>query len=206
MITKNTFRHLKYLTLTFILFFAVTSCKKSKVKPTPPIKLDTASQIQRIKFGIPNQYAITLISDNVLDIVYYENVSLFVPNEDSVDFTRSMHLKEDFSATLLKNVYFTTIDPYGNVESNYVDDNLNDVDSKTITDTTIAGIPMKNITVERPFFFTKTYVDNASAIAAQDSVDAIKTDRISYSSFVYFNKMYPAATATASLTYIKGQP
>jgi hypothetical protein len=202
---STTLNYLKYLTLAFLLFFAATSCKKSSQKPKVPLKLDTASQIARIKFGIPNQYAITLISNNVLDIIYYENVSLFVPNENEVDFTQSMYLKEDFSATLLKNVAYTTIDADGTVESNSADGNLNDVASRTITDTTIAGIPMKNIAIQRPFFFKKIYIDNATAIAAQDSVDAIKNDKINYSSSVYFNKVYPAATASASVTYIKSQ-
>jgi hypothetical protein len=94
-----------------------------------------------------------------------------------------LHLKEDFSKSSLATLDYTTVDEAGATDFDWVDDNLNNVIDKTVTDTTINTIAMKKINVNRKFTFTETFADNASAVAKEDSLYNINTEKIRFSSY-----------------------
>ena len=162
--------------------------------------IDTAVLIHEITFGAPIQYVVTSVKGDTLKMIYYENVSLFIP-PNGLNLSYALHLTQDFSASLLKNFNYNAYDEYGDYTYDWADDNLNNV-TRTITDTTINGKAMRNVTVERPFIFTRVYNNSQLATAEKDSVNAITTDKISFTSFVYFGKDYPANTASTSVLYL----
>lgn len=189
-----------YLILLFVLA-VFAGCHKSSVHPiTKPV--DTNALIHQIKFSAPAQYAAVSVSGTKLTIIYYENVTLLIPAQ-GLNLSYSIHLKEDFTNSTLINYDFTTIDQSGNVDHNWVDDNLNNVSAKTEKDTTIAGVKTTSIIVQRPFTFTRNYTTNQAAVMGGDSLLNRKTDSIAFSSYVYFTKTYPATFTTSALYYVK---
>ena len=193
-------RYVKYIIPVLALIFAITSCKKTGVNSNKSTAIDTAVLIHEIKFGAPIQYVVTSVNGDTLKMIYYENVSLYIP-PNGLNLSYALHLTQDFSGSLLKNFNFNAYDQYGDYTYDWADDNLNNV-TKTITDTTINGAAMKNVTVERPFIFTKVYNSTQLAAAEKDSVNAATADKISFTSFVYFGKNYPASTASTSVVYL----
>jgi hypothetical protein len=193
-------RYIKYIFPVLILFLVISSCKKTGVNSTKSTAVDTAVLIHEITFGAPIQYVVTSVNGDTLKMIYYENVSLFIP-PNGLNLSYALHLTQDFSASLLKNFNYNAYDQYGDYTYDWADDNLNNV-TRTITDTTINGMAMKNVTVERPFIFTKVYTNSQLATAEKDSVNAVTTDKISFGSFVYFGKDYPANTASTSILYL----
>jgi hypothetical protein len=193
-------RYIKPILPVLILIFAITSCKKTGVSSMKNAAIDTEVLIHEIKFNAPIQYVVTSVSGDTLKMIYYENVSLFIP-PNGLNLSYALHLTQDFSGSLLKNFNYNAYDQYGDYTYDWADDNLNNV-TKTITDTTINGTSMKNITVERPFIFTKVYNNAQLATAEKDSVNAVTTDKISFSSFAYFGKDYPATTTSTNILYL----
>jgi hypothetical protein len=195
-------RHLKYLLPISFLFFAIASCKKNSTNIKKTTTLDTDALLHSITLHAPIQYVATSVNADTLQMIYYENVNLYIPTT-GYTYSYALHLIEDFSATLLKNVNYTTIDQSGDVTYDYVDDNLNDVSAKSVKDTTIAGIPSKNIVVQRPFIFKKPYPSAQLALAAQDSVDAVTNNVMNFHSYVYFTKTYPASSVSTPIYFVK---
>lgn len=188
-----------------ILFFGLiifAGCHKSQVNPDTQKPIDTDALIHEIKFIAPAQYSAVSVSDTKLTIIYYENVTLLIPAKGA-NLSYAIHLKEDFSQSGLDKFHFITIDDHGDINQDWVDDNLNNVTGKTLKDTTIAGVKTTAITVQRPFIFSKDYATNQAAQMGEDSILNRQKDMIGFSSFVYFTKTYPAASTSAQSYYIK---
>jgi len=193
-------RYIKYI-IPVLLLFSVLSCRKSEgIKPVTPI--DTDLVIHQIKFSAPYQYASTKVVGDTLKVIYYENVNLYIPS-NGFNLSYALHLKEDFSSSVLVSYNFTTVDAYGDVTYDWVDDNLNNVTAKTVKDTVINGASVTHITVQRPFTFFKAFNSTQIATNTQDSLLTLKTNKIVFSSYVYFGKTYPATSDTTNVYYIK---
>ena len=197
-------KNVRHLIPFLLLLAAFAGCKKHKSDENKTSSLDTSAFIHAIIINAPPQFATTSVANDTLTVLYYENVSLLIPTA-GYQQSFAIHLVEDFTNTSLKNTNYTTIDAYGDLTYDYVDDNLNDVSAKAIKDTMVNNVAMKKILVQRPFYFKKGYASLQAATAGQDSIDAVTTDNMAFHSFVYFTTTYPATTAGANLFYLKGK-
>jgi len=206
---------MKCLLPVLFVFFVLSSCKKSndvnpsatksitKINnPLPSAPIDTDAFIHQITFSAPFQLVVTSVADARLTMVYYEDVDVLIPN-NGYTLSYALHLTEDFSKSSLAKLDYTTINEVGDVNVDWIDDNLNNVKDKTVTDTTVNNIAMKKISVNRQFIFTEDFATNEAAIAKQDSLYKLKTETISFSSYVYFTKTYPTTTMSAVIKYFK---
>ena len=206
---------MKYLIPILFTFFVLTGCKKSNdITPTgqdtktitnnplPSAPIDTDAFIHQINFSAPFQLVVMSVADTKLTMIYYENVDVLIPN-NGYTLSYALHLTEDFSHSSLANMDYTTVNEAGDVNFDWVDDNLNNVIDKTVSDTTVNSIAMKRIKVSRQFTFTEDFADNKAAIAKRDSLNKLQAETISFSSYVYFTKTYPATTMSAVIKYFK---
>jgi len=212
---------MKIYTLPLLmLIFAVASCKKDN--SVQPISQGTslsgtgtsttgstsaANKSDTVKYGVTykvnGQVVKTSVSDSTLTLVYTENVNLIL---NSADYYSSwaIHLKDDFSKSALANFDYTTINSSGMKTLNWVDDNLNNIVTKSAADTTINNIKMVRLNVSRKFTFFKTYSNSTAAISAQNTLVSRQNDVVTYTANYYmpsgFTKSY---TATANIFYTK---
>lgn len=202
-----------FFTLIFaaILFSACT--KNNDVTPqtnnnnkvtTPPDATSVLSHDDSIhipKFNINRQIVKTSVSGSKLTLVFNENVDILFTPEASQKIS-AIHLKEDFKTTLLNGLEFTTVAEGGNTTLNWVDDNLNNVILKKITDTVVNSVKMVKINVNRPFTFFKTYPSNKDALNAQAFFISKTDDTVVFTSFSYYNqKNYLPQSEAALLVY-----
>jgi hypothetical protein len=192
-------KQIKYILPLLALFLAVAGCRKASNESTAPKAIDTNLFIHQISFAAPDQYTGVKVNGDTTSLIYNENVNIFLPKEGYV-LSYAVHLKEDFSSSALASFTFTTVDAEGDVTTNWVDDNLNNITAKTVKDTTVNNIAVVQITVKRPFTFKKAYPDHQSALKEQQYLSTLTTDKINFSSYVYFTKTYPA-TATSTPVY-----
>jgi hypothetical protein len=197
-------RYFKYIIIAITLFFAFSSCGKKSVKPSTASTVDTDAIIHSVTLQSPAQYVLTSVVGDTLEMTYYENVKLSI-SDQGYTLSYAIHLIEDFSNTSLAKVNYITYDEAGDINYDYVDDNLNDVSAKSVKDTIIGGVASKVITVQRPFIFKKPYATNQAAIMGQDSIDAVTTQNMNFHSYVYFEKTYPATSQGTNLYYVKQQ-
>lgn len=210
---------MKYLIPILLIFFVLTGCKKSNdatpagkdtgaitktTNPLPSEPIDTDAFIHQITFSAPFQLVVMSVADAKLTMIYYENIDVLIPT-DGYTLSFALHLTEDFSHSSLAKLDYTTIDEAGNVDFDWIDDNLNNVIDKTVSDTTVNDIAMKKIKVNRQFTFTEDFASNKAAIAKQDSLYTLRNETISFSSYVYFTKTYPATIMSAPINYFKKQ-
>jgi PBP1b-binding outer membrane lipoprotein LpoB len=118
-------------------------------------KLTFDDTLHMVTFIIYGQKVKTSVSGKTLVLAYDENVNLFVL-ADGYKKTSAVHLKEDFKKTSLGAFDFTTLNQDGQTTFNSIDDNLNNVKFKTISDTTINGVKVVKINVHRLITFSKT--------------------------------------------------
>lgn len=149
------------------------------------------------------QTAKTLVSGAKLVISYDENVDVFVV-AGYFENISAVHLQENFQKSMLAGFDYTTVAEGGNVTLDWVDDNLNNVVLKTITDTVIDKVNVLKINVNRTFTFFKTYSSSQEALAAQQQFLNKKDDIIGFSSYTYYNqKNYPPANAWVAMSYTR---
>ncbi|MCR8561920.1 hypothetical protein KXD93_29970 [Mucilaginibacter sp. BJC16-A38] len=194
------------------------SCsKKNDVTPTPtdttktpPVttipdttkKLTRDDSIHMVAFIIYPQKVKTTVSGKVLTLALDENLNLFVL-ADAYQTTYAVHLTEDFKSTRLGAFDFTTISEDGITAHNYIEGNLNNVKTKTISDTTIKGVKVKKINVRRTVTFSKEYGSNQLATDQQNLILGKTDDILTFSSYIYYQKNYPVTSAVAYLKYVK---
>ena len=195
-------KFLRYILPILAFFIAVTGCNKAANESSPAKPVDTDLFIHQISFAAPTQYTGVNVTGNIVSLVYNENVNIFLPKE-GYELSYAVHLKEDFSSSALESFTFTTPDAQGTVTTNWVDDNLNEIASKTVKDTTLNNVAMVKITVKRPFNFTKTFANNQAALDEQDYLSKLLSDKINFSSYVFFTKTYPATATSTPLLYQK---
>lgn len=192
-------KYIRYISPLFALFIAFAGCKKGSNASNAPKVIDTDLFIHQISFTAPTQYTGVKVDGNTTSLIFNENVNIYLPKQ-GYELSYAVHLKEDFSSSALASFTFTTVDAEGDVTTNWVDDNLNNITAKTVKDTTVNNIAVVQITVKRPFTFKKVYPDHQSALKEQQYLSTLTTDKINFSSYVYFTKTYPA-TATSTPVY-----
>jgi hypothetical protein len=175
----------------------------SQTPPDTTPKLSHDDSIHMATFNIKPQLVKTRISGTKLVLVYNENVDLLFSQEGYQKIS-AVHLHEDFSKSLLAGFDYTTVAEGGNTTLDWVDDNLNNVVLKTVTDTVINNRSMVKINVHRAFTFTKDYFSTAAAQNQQAVFVVNQTDSVSFSSYTYYNqKNYRPVSYTAALVYSK---
>jgi hypothetical protein len=180
-----------------------TSGGSSQTPPDTTPKLSHDDSIHTATFKLPLQAVKTTISGTKLVLVYNENVNLLFSPE-GYQKTSAIHLHEDFGKSLLAGFSYTTVAEGGNTTLNWVDDNLNNVVLKTVTDTLINNRNMVKVNVHRSFTFVKDYFSTQAAQNEQAVFAARKNDTVAFSSYCYYNqKNYLPTSSSASLLYSK---
>jgi hypothetical protein len=207
---------MKALLTTFLITLIFISCSKnnnvnpgSNVTKTTNTTIDTVSQINADIalhtpiFKVNPQQVSTNISDKTLILKFNENVDLLY-TATGYQKISSVHLLESFNNALLSGFDYTTVAQDGNTTLNWVDDNLNNVVLKSITDTVVNNVNMVKINVHRQFTFFKAYDSNQIALNEQTIFINKTDDIITFSSFCYYNqKNYPVFSITAKVVYTK---
>jgi hypothetical protein len=173
----------------------------------PPVdtalRLSHDDSIHLAAFKVKPQMVSTSVSGTNLILKFDENVDMLFFAE-GFQKTSAIHLIENFKSTLLAGFDYTTVAEGGNTTLNWVDDNLNNVILKTITDTVVNNVKMVKINVHRPFTFFKVYSSNKDALNEQALFVQKTTDTVSFKSYSYFNqKNYLPTYSSAKLVYSK---
>jgi hypothetical protein len=172
-------------------------------KPDTTVKLTKDDTLHMAAFIIYAQKVQTSVSGKTLVMAFDENVNIFILAE-GYDKTSAVHLKEDWKKTSLAAFDFTTVNEDGQTTFNSIDDNLNNVKLKTMSDTTINGVPVKKINVHRKLTFSKAFGSQQLATDQQNLLLAKTDELITFSSYTYYNqKNYPGTSAVAYLQYLK---
>lgn len=206
---------MRNLVLGCLLIITIASCSK-KDDATPQVSsttLGTKSTVTtsssaskdstfKIGFELPSQIVTTKVSASTLTMIYTERVNLLVdPTE--YDSSWALHLTESFTNTFLSAYDYTTVTKEGNVTTNWVDDNLNDVILQGKVDTTINGVKKVKVKVQRNFTFVKQFSDAATAATTNAALLNRKSDVINFTSFYYStNSSIHPATAKATIAYV----
>jgi len=216
---------MKPVLILFLVLTSASGCHKSGIAPqhtgktsgdttktggfsqTPPDttpKLTHDDSIHLATFSLKPQIVKTTQSGKKLTLVYHEDVSLLFAGEGYLR-TSAVHLHEDFSKSALAGLDYTTVAQGGNITLNWVDDNLNNVILKTVTDTSVNGHKMVKITVRRAFTFVKNYSTADEAGEGQKEFAARQNDVVTFSSYCYYNqKVYRPASISGNLVYSGG--
>jgi hypothetical protein len=154
-------------------------------------------------FNIKDQQVKTAVSGSTLTLTLNENVDIYLTAEGYAK-TSSLHLLEGLNHTLLAGFDFTTVNEDGQTTLNWVDDNLNNVKLKTVTDTVVNNVKVVKVNVSRPFTFFKTYNSAGDAVAYQNYLLTDVSDIITFSSYCYYNqKVYQTSSAVGHVVYSK---
>jgi hypothetical protein len=201
-----------FVILGFSLLVFAGCSKSNDATPQPGNKTTTPGNttpvtnnddsIHMAKFDVKPQAVKIGVTGSTLTMVFNENVSLLF-TQQGYDETYAVHLLENFSNSLLSGFDFTTVAEEGNTTFDWVDDNLNNVTDKTISDTTINKQKMVKINVHRPFTFSKKYSSPQDASNEEAKFLAKTTDSVGFSSYCYYKINYPLVSISASLIYSK---
>jgi hypothetical protein len=204
---------MKIIVLTFFAAILFAGCKKAGVSPVDSTQTTAVSdstqkaaadnQLHQPVFSVASQLIKTSVSNQTLTLVFNENVTITL-TAAGYNQTSAIHLSEDFYNTMLSSFDYTTVNENGQVTPDWVDDNLNNVTSKTVTYTVVNNINMVNITVNRQFTFFRTYASNQTAVNEQNIFLSDTGDQITFTSYCYYNqKNYPLYSVNAKVVYTK---
>lgn len=196
---------MKKIFIGILILSAFASCKKADLAPLPRTADSIASQTNAnysISYETPTQVVSTHVKSDTLLMIYHENISLLL-NPAEYASAWAVHLIENFDATNLGGVDYTTVNPQGIAVHNVVDDNMNNVILKSVSDTTISGIVKKKMRVFRQFTFVKIFGSNETALSAQNKLLETK-DQMSFSAYYYADKPV-LINDNATLIYTKDQ-
>ncbi|MCC8425277.1 hypothetical protein [Mucilaginibacter sp. UR6-11] len=193
---KKTF--MIYLLPAIVGVAGLAGCQLQGVSPTTKTNEDTS--IYHETFVTSDQTVMTSVNNTTLTMVYNEDISLIF-GAIGYDQSYAVHLYEDFNSSLLHGFDYTTVNAGGDVTFNWVDNNLNNVTLKTVTDTTINGKAMVKVNVKRPFTFVKTYADVQSALDEQQILLNRTADKVNFSSNIYFGSNFQNYTTSAKIVY-----
>lgn len=179
---------MKNILIGVLILSAFASCKKANLAPLNPTSSTGGTSTQpstnyAISFVTPDQVVATNVKNDTLVMVYHENVSL-VLNPEEYASSWAVHLIETFDGTTLSGVDYTTVNPQGIAVHNVVDNNMNNVILKSVSDTTVNGAAKKVMRVFRNFTFSKVYDSNAAAISEQNKLVGTK-EQMSFSAYYY---------------------
>ena len=190
--------------LTFLgIIVVLASCsKRGTVAPAViSSKPDSATILHTVAVSAPTQRTLTTLTDSTLILAFKEDVTLLLP---AAGFNQSfsVHLSQDFSASALSKFNYSITTNDGITYYDWVDDNLNNVDQKTVSDTTVNGLEMTKIHVVRTFNFVQQYANEQLALTAQNTILHTNNDKVIVSSYVLFDKAYPTATLIVPIKYV----
>lgn len=193
----------RILTLLGIIVVLASCSKQGTVAPTvtTATKVDSANILHSVAITAPVQNTQITLKDSTLTLIFREDVVLLLTPK-SYDQSYSVHLLQDFSTTALAKLDYTTSNGQGLSYFDYADDNLNITSQKTLSDTTINGVALKKIHVLRNFTFVKKYPDVQTATNAKASISNTYSDRVTFSSYILYDKAYPSTTLTAAISYV----
>lgn len=183
----------------------VTDTSKMPItaKPDSTAKLTKDDSIHMVAFTIFAQKVKTSVSGKTLILAFDENVNLFLL-ADGYQKTSAIHLIEDIKATSLSAFDFSTVNQDGLTVYNYMEDNLNNIKTKAISDTTINNVKVVKVNLHRLVTYSKVYGSNQLATDQQNLILEKTTDLITFSSYTYYNqKNYPVTSAVAYIKYVK---
>ncbi len=142
---------MKPLLILFLVLTMASGCHKNNIAPhyngnkssgdtsktgvspsLPPdttLKLTHDDSIHLASFTVKPQVVKTTLAGKKLIVVYNEDVTLLFSGE-GYQRTSAVHLQENFSASALAGLDYTTVAEGGNTTLNWVDDNLNNVIQK----------------------------------------------------------------------------
>ena len=203
---KNINTHIKSLFVKIpalsVLILALASCHKRQednIKPLVSVaSFDTAAY--HLNYSVNSQIVKLSVTNDTLKLVYNEDVKIIA---DSANYKNSyaIHVVEDFSKSQLKNYNYNTTTK-GITVYDWVEDNLNNVDLTAVTDTVINHKTYAKIELKRNFIFFKPFNNAADATAEQKRLLAVKTDLMSFSSYFFYLKDYPATNISVPLVYV----
>jgi len=189
---------MKRLVFLLPVMIAFASCNnKGTLKPTTPT--DSATLVHTVKILTAPQSTKISLKDSTLTFAFTEDVSmLLTPTGYSESY--AVHITQDFTHSALNQLNYTTIND-GSSYYDYLDDNMNNLSGRTISDTTINNVAYKKLHLIRVINFVKTYANSQLAINAQTAIINTHTDLVTFSSYVFYDKTYPATVTTANINY-----
>ncbi|MCS3732745.1 hypothetical protein FHS10_000673 [Mucilaginibacter dorajii] len=196
----------KYISL-LILVAIFSGCHKISDNNPTPTKTDGTNTTgsYAVKFDVADQSVVTTIKHDTLYLTFHETATLLV-NPTDYQKASALHLKEDFSKSGLTVYDYKILNEDQVYRYNSVDDNMNNnVPFITASTVTVEGTKFTKLVLKRDFIFYKAYKLAQLATEAQTDVLAIKTDKISFSSYYYYDqKNSTTVVTTATLVYSKG--
>jgi len=188
---------MKRLIYLLPVLIAFASCNnKGTLAPVLP---DSVTVQHTVKLSASPQLTKTSVKDSTLTLALNEDVVLLL-NPTGFDHTYAVHITQDLTSSALNKLDYTTINN-GASFYDYLEDNLNNISGKTISDTSVNGTAMKKIHLVRLINFVKKFANAQLAINAQMAILNTHTDVITFSSYVFYDKSYPATTTTAAINY-----
>jgi hypothetical protein len=195
----------KYISL-IILGAAFSGCHKISDNNPTPTNTDSTNTTgsYAVKFDIADQSVVTTVKHDTLYLTFHETATLLV-NPTDYQKASALHLKEDFNKSSLTAFDYKILNEDRVYRYNSVDDNMNNnVPFITASTVTIEGTKFTKLVLKRDFIFYKAYKLRDLAIEAQTNMMAIKTDKISFSTYYYYDQKNSAAVVTtAALVYSK---
>jgi hypothetical protein len=200
-----------YIAVNLIVTVFISCSKNNDTKPGSggttktttggTAKLSTDDSLHLVSFKVNSQIVTTSTSGTSLTLKFNESIDLLIPYA-GYQLTSAVHLTEDFKNTLFAGFNFTTVAEDGTVTLDWVDDNLNNVILKTVTDTVINNQKLVKVNVHRTFTFVKVYDSNFLASNEQALLFKKADDVIAFSSYVYYNqKNYLPTSVSAKVIY-----
>ena len=195
----------KYITLVLIIA-ALSSCSKLQDDIVNPVKggnetVNDGSGTYTINLTINDQEVMTSVKDDTLFLDYHEKVTLLL-NPKDYENSSAVHFKEDFSKSILAGYHYRMLTNDNKYIYDSADDNLNNVTIKSASTVTIDGKKYTKLELERVFSFFKAYKQQQLASEDQANVLKITNDKISFSSYIYYDKKNSdPVTFTAPLIY-----
>jgi hypothetical protein len=195
-----------------LLIISLSSCRKDAITVTEDkstainngssIVINEDDLLHKVTVTIPTQEVKTSVKNNVLTMVYTEDLSALL-DPKGYDLSYSIRLNEDFTSSALNKLDYTVPAPNGSYTSGWHGNDLKVLEEVTKTETVVNNKPMVRLRLLRYFTFTQKFSTEQQAIDRQNILLNTKTDVVKFTSYVVFGKEYPATTGSAALVYVK---
>jgi hypothetical protein len=201
--------HLKkvpYFVFAIMLALLISACRKHDVTNTTDEGTNTNGTNENkpgpVGYDIKGQLVKLGIYNNNLLMSYTENINLVI-SPDSLRGSYNVIFDEDFSKSNLANFTFTTLTAYNTVVTNYLDNNLNNINLTSKKDTTVNGTLFTKLSFSRTLYYTTAYPSyNAAYVEYQYLLT--QKDTLSYTSYItYPTRKSKASTVKVGLTYVQ---
>ncbi|MDN3549859.1 hypothetical protein [Mucilaginibacter aquaedulcis] len=196
-------KKLLYLVTATLLFASCESAKLGDPKPVSNKPHTTNSTAPNaVNLSIADHVVKTSVSHDTLYLSLNEKADLII-SQDDYNKASAVHFKEDFSASGLSGLHFSTLNGDGDIAYDYIDDNLNNVNLPAATTAIVNGKTVVKLHVERTIVFFKAYQSQQLAVQAQTGYINKNKDMITFSSYIFDDKDNAAVSLTVGLSYTK---